>query len=404
MKDKDRDSIDDLFRSKLYDFETETSADDWEKIAGRLPRKSPVPFYRKAPAWVAAAVITLLLMVGSLYMFEQKPESQPIVQEIQKQTDELKNRMAEELKTPSPEQKTAPTVQTIVKETITRVIEPLKEVQEEPVTVREQDIDEPIEDEIPVVSEVADTPRIGETEKKMLTADASVPGKARQAQARKWGFGMGAGSFAVSSDNVVPGYVTNSPLRSESLLVMNAADFENQLSKTDIKHKTPVSFGIGVSRYLNDRFSLQTGITYTYLSSEWKTSGRYHALEKQKLHFIGIPISVSYKITEWNRFLVYASAGVMGEINVSGQLKSKLLMEERRDDIELAEDKINKRMTEPLFSVNAHLGVSYPVFRYLSAYGEVGSAYYFDNGSDIETIRSKKPFNVNMQLGLRLNF
>lgn len=37
MKDKERDIFDDLFRSKLQDFEADTMPGDWEAIADRLP-------------------------------------------------------------------------------------------------------------------------------------------------------------------------------------------------------------------------------------------------------------------------------------------------------------------------------------------------------------------------------
>lgn len=39
MKDKERDIFDDLFRSKLQDFEADTMPGDWEAIADRLPVK-----------------------------------------------------------------------------------------------------------------------------------------------------------------------------------------------------------------------------------------------------------------------------------------------------------------------------------------------------------------------------
>ena len=48
MKDKERDIFDDLFRSKLQDFEADTMPGDWEAIADRLPVKksstSSLPF------------------------------------------------------------------------------------------------------------------------------------------------------------------------------------------------------------------------------------------------------------------------------------------------------------------------------------------------------------------------
>ena len=47
-------------------------------------------------------------------------------------------------------------------------------------------------------------------------------------------------------------------------------------------------------------------------------------------------------------------------------------------------------------------GVSYPIIRFVSAFAEVGASYYFDNGSEIETIHSEKPFNMSLQFGFRL--
>ena len=53
---------------------------------------------------------------------------------------------------------------------------------------------------------------------------------------------------------------------------------------------------------------------------------------------------------------------------------------------------------------NAKAGVSYPVYRFVNVFVEGGVAYYFDNGSSIETIRSEKPFNAGFNVGLRLGF
>ena len=41
---------------------------------------------------------------------------------------------------------------------------------------------------------------------------------------------------------------------------------------------------------------------------------------------------------------------------------------------------------------------------HISLYAEPGIVYYFDDGSDISTIRKEKPFNINLQAGLRFNF
>jgi len=42
--------------------------------------------------------------------------------------------------------------------------------------------------------------------------------------------------------------------------------------------------------------------------------------------------------------------------------------------------------------------------KHLGLYAEPGIAYYFDDGSQIETIRKEHPFNFNLQFGLRFSF
>ena len=41
--EKERDTFDDMFRSKLQDFEVDTMPGDWEAIADRLPNKDVCP-------------------------------------------------------------------------------------------------------------------------------------------------------------------------------------------------------------------------------------------------------------------------------------------------------------------------------------------------------------------------
>ena len=119
---------------------------------------------------------------------------------------------------------------------------------------------------------------------------------------------------------------------------------------------------------------------------------------KQKLHFIGIPVSVAYQLAEWKQIHFYLSAGGKVEVGVGGQLRTDIYSATNEKLKTFAE---KERMKEPYFSVNGRIGASYPLLRFLSAYAEVGADYYFDNGSKIETYHSDKPFNFGLQLGLR---
>lgn len=423
MKEEERNKLEDVFFSKLHDIEVDTMPEDWEAIAGRLPEKAPVPFRRTLSYWVAAAVISLLVVTGSIFLYEKGPGLDPIAQEGDPATETVsEGRQPEEVTLLSPTVSTVPAFATA-----TRAVEQVAADKERKdaqavfsddkqlvaqaqentdgrkETIRKESFQkEPVRKERET-EEKSFLPDLARPQSRSLLAETAPASKASSgASTRKWGIGMGAGGLSVGADHVIPQYVTNSStLRSENLLMMNAVSFnDDELPKTDIHHKVPVSFGLSVSRYLNRRFSLQTGLTYSFLSSDWKTNGDYHGKTKQKLHFIGIPLSLSYKIAEWNRFNFYAAAGAMTEVNVAGKRRTQLFSDTK--EINSMQERV--RMKEWLWSVNARAGVSYPLIRFVSAFAEVGASYYFDNGSSIETIHSEKPFNVSLQLGFRLGF
>ena len=64
----------------------------------------------------------------------------------------------------------------------------------------------------------------------------------------------------------------------------------NSQPKTDIKHHFPVSVGITVQKELNNRLALETGLVYTYLSSDLTAGGAAYYTQNQQLHYLGITV------------------------------------------------------------------------------------------------------------------
>ena len=58
----------------------------------------------------------------------------------------------------------------------------------------------------------------------------------------------------------------------------------------------------------------------------------------------------------------------------------------------------------PQFSVNAALGVAYPLYKNINIYTTVGWAYYFDANNKYKTIYSDRPHQLDLNLGLRYDF
>ena len=313
MSKKERDIWDDAIRSKLEDFEMDTLPGDWEAIADRLPGKAPVPLRRTLRYWVAAAVISLLVVSGGIYLYDREMEDLPIAQEIQSSQESTS------VDTPVvPIEKTmeqAPVLATIpaaavvkakaasgavkvgAKARMAAFRQNVESAEDRPISESEvMSADRSANEKNTVEPEVErNNDEIVVLKNDVLVADATpvTKKKPEKTASRKWGFGMGGGGLSMGADNLVPQYVTNSSvLKSENLMSLNSFDAEKKdPAKTDIHHKTPIGVGISISRYLNNRFSLQTGLTYSYLRSEWSTNNTYHIENDQRLHFIGIPLS-----------------------------------------------------------------------------------------------------------------
>lgn len=154
----------------------------------------------------------------------------------------------------------------------------------------------------------------------------------------------------------------------------------------DIKHHQPVSFGLSVRKGFAKGFSIETGVTYTLLSSDVQMSGQQPRVD-QKLHYIGIPVRANWNFYDKNRFTLYVAAGGMVEKCVYGV-------------------RGNEKLTvNPLqLSVAGALGAQFNATKHVGIYVEPGVAYFFDDGSSVQTIRKETPCNFNLQAGVRFTY
>lgn len=168
--------------------------------------------------------------------------------------------------------------------------------------------------------------------------------------------------------------------------------------KTEYKHRLPVRVGLNVAYRLTDRLSVESGMSYTRLSSDMKdgTKDNYSS-SSQKLDYIGVPLNVKYRAFGYRRLSVYASAGLLTEKCVSGKTTHEYVISGEKKKHE-AEDVAAKPWQ---LSVNAALGAQFDVLRNVGVYVEPGVSYYFDDRSPLSTIYKEKPLNFNLNLGVR---
>lgn len=165
----------------------------------------------------------------------------------------------------------------------------------------------------------------------------------------------------------------------------------NMEYREKVEHHLPISAGVQVGYALTDRLQITTGLVYTYTSSDFigSTSGS-QVVTTQKLHYLGIPVNLSYDLWGTTGFRTYVTIGGEGAVNIKNQTESDGVETESKKD----------RMQ---WSANAAVGAQYNFIPQLGIYVEPGAKYYFDNGSKIENTFKDKKLNFNLQLGLRWN-
>ena len=186
-----------------------------------------------------------------------------------------------------------------------------------------------------------------------------------------------------------------------AVMLKSASSPAVSVGNTEITHRQPVRAGVSFRYDFTKRWGVETGLTYSLLSSSISSSDSYSSFRtEQKLHYIGIPLQLSYDFLQTRWVSLYANAGGMMEKCVSGRADTDYMSDgnvisESRSDIQV----------RPLqWSLNAALGAEVHFTPLVGLYVEPGVSYFFNDGSDISTIYKERPVNFNLEFGLRFSF
>ena len=210
--------------------------------------------------------------------------------------------------------------------------------------------------------------------------------------------GLGAsGTTTAYGDYLVLSCPGGADTKDSPMLDMNTVNRDVE-QKTEYDHHLPIRIGLSVAYALTDRLSISSGLTYTRLSSDIKDASRESKyIGEQRLHYVGIPVNVSYKVASSRWICLYGTAGVLAEKCVSGTtdegyVENNTMKYTNTQDIS----------SKPLqMSVNAGVGIQFDIIDNVGIYAEPGLSYYFDDGSALQTIYKEKPLNFNLNVGVR---
>ena len=164
-------------------------------------------------------------------------------------------------------------------------------------------------------------------------------------------------------------------------------------------HNSPITIGLALNKKLNNHWSIETGLQYIYLKSEFTTGKEYRIQKTQKLHYIGIPLRISYRFGNYKQFSFYSTAGLQMEIPIKGTLHTSHVTDSV--PINLGYQSLDVPLQ---WSINASTGVQYHFTPHTSIYIEPTINYYIPDGSSLRTIRKEHPVTFSVPVGIRFSW
>lgn len=188
-------------------------------------------------------------------------------------------------------------------------------------------------------------------------------------------------------------------LSEDSLTLMEVAENNSGPIVERRQHDAPITFGLSLNKKIDERWSLETGLQYTYLKSTFTTGNVFAIRETQKLHYIGIPLKVSYRLANYKNLSFYSTAGVQVDIPLKGTFTTA----HQTDSVSIPTKRRSLSMPWQ-FSVTGGVGLQYHISSSISIYAEPGIHYYIPDGSSLQTIRKEHPFTFSIPVGVRVSW
>lgn len=410
-------------KEKLADYSEPTPASGWEQLEKELMPSVEKKIYPYRKWMMAAAAVILLAVVSSVSLYFLGTPAADEMRHIQTvlattpdvlpgvQQPDMQGTSVEPVLRPVARENRLAKVDRDIPEHKMPVDEPA--VKDEPaLVVEEKELGTVINEGEPTEETNAGQTQTQTKDKERPTAGNRprrpsdrdkyhIPTEKPSSRKGTWSMGLGVGNSGGASSEVGSGaypYMSRVSMLSvsnglmeipndQTLVFEDGVPYLRQAKQVvDIKHHQPISFGLSVRKALGKGFSLESGLTYTLLSSDAKLADNDRQIE-QKLHYIGIPLRANWNFLDKKLVTLYVSGGGMVEKCVYGKLGSE------------------KETVKPLqFSVSGAVGAQLNATKRVGVYVEPGVAYYFDDGSDIQTIRKENPFNFNIQAGIRLTY
>lgn len=186
--------------------------------------------------------------------------------------------------------------------------------------------------------------------------------------------------------------------------IINSNHPQDPLTETK-RHERPLTLQLSLSRQLNSHWSLATGLSYTRMKSTFESGNENTIIHRtQRLHYLGIPLKLGYRVVGGNRWNLYTTGGVQLDIPVSARLTTQYIYGGSYAPIGNSPD-IDATISAPWqWSVGVGIGAQYQIVPHLNVYLEPSLNYFIPTSTDIESYRTEHPFNLSLPFGIRFTW
>lgn len=393
---------------RMSDFETDEPVGLWQQIESQMPpkekRRVPVLLWRKGHGY-AAAVALLVIALGGAGIWLNRTTTPTQVAQAEQQEDVIIDN-----------QEYTPQIMLISEEefpqsSLRRNIAqatPISQLQSDEPAVSERH-QEPTTTPIPEpsISRQTETKDLPTTLPEIPLEEQSAPNISHD----RWRGTLALSAYGAGGLNstTIATYQADHKALSASADGVAWADApmlgvmllnSSKPTQRTLTHHIPIRAGINVAYQVHPRVSLETGIAYACLLADGQegTSDNYIATQ-QTLHYVGAPLNLRCNIYTWRQLDIYASLGGLAEKCVSGYTTTEYVLNKQTQTTET--ERISDKPWQ--FSANISAGIQYNFSRWAGLYLEPGAAYYFDDRSTLQTIHKQRPFNFNLNLGIRFS-
>ena len=368
-------------KQKLEGHKMTPPAGLWEGISSEMGlQKEPVS---KTVAirrwhWVVAALVLALVGFFALYQFPQDESFPQVAQTLQEQEPPMMKTESGDNQplalADSPQRNHTQFSPKIAEDTTPQDAEETSSQQDTEKTSAQQ-----VAEETPQQASVV-THRQQHSEEHHYTAHHQAKQPSASMSRNQWSVGLNASGgllASVGKSSMVQSYVYDADYYDPVVGGSTQPIPSSTTYDVEAKHRLPVTLGLSVHYQLNARLALLTGINYTYLYSEFSTPLYPNIYREQKLHYLGIPVGLSWLFWKTSGFSFYLSGSAM------------------------LQKCLNEKPWQ--WSVNASAGAEYAITPLVGIYLQPSLGYYFHDGTSFEHYYKEHPLAPSIEFGLRLH-